>query len=122
MKRIEDFIQYKCAQWLRDNKVLHCHVPNATKRSPREGARLKAMGMVSGVDDLLLFFYPKTTVLVEIKTLKGSLSPDQIRWHDATKKRGFHRHTIQTDDWQVAVQELEQIVMPFLVVERSHNL
>lgn len=80
------------------------------------------MGMVSGVHDLLLFFDNGLLVLVELKTDKGELSPAQVRWHAAMTKRGFHHHTLQTDDWQVAVQELESLVLHYQQQAKNHNL
>lgn len=122
MKRIEDFIQYKCAQWLRDNNILHCHVPNGLKSNPRDVARFKAMGLVAGVHDLLLFFRPAKLVLVELKTDDGRLNPAQVRWHANIAKKEFPRHIIQSSDWQESVRQLAEIVAPYLAAEKSRSL
>lgn len=58
---------------------------------------MKALGMVNGVHDLLLFFDGGLLVLVELKTTKGELSPAQIKWHERMTKKGYNHHTLQTD-------------------------
>lgn len=121
MKRLEDFIQYKCAQWLRDNRIVFCHVPNASRRGPREGARLKAMGMVAGVHDILLFFENGLLVLVELKTDDGALSTAQERWHADMTRMGFHHHILQTDSADIAVAQLADLVAHYQAVAKNHN-
>lgn len=71
---------------------------------------MKAMGMVAGVHDLLLFFDNGLLVLVELKTDKGALSPAQIKWHAAMDKRGFYHHVIQTDSADDAAEQLSDLV------------
>lgn len=111
MKRIEDFLQFECAQWLRKNRIDFCAVPNgAVFRSAREGARMKALGMVNGVHDLLLFFDDGLLVLVELKTIKGELSPAQVKWHERMTRLCFHHYIIQSDCKIEIVRQLSEIV------------
>lgn len=121
MKRIEDFIQYKCAEYLRSIKMVFTHVPNAGRRSPREGARLKAMGMRAGVHDLLLFFENGLLVLVELKTDTGALSPAQVKWHADMVRMGYHHHILQTADWEIAVQQLASLVAHYQAAAKNHS-
>lgn len=110
MKRLEDFIQYKCAEALRRIGQPFFHVPNASKRGAREGARLKAMGMVAGVHDIWLLFERNHVEPVELKTDEGTLLDSQERFHDTLFKMEFRGHVIQTDCPEEAVRQLLQIV------------
>lgn len=113
MKRLEDFIQYKCAEWLRNNGIAHFHVPNAAKRAFHEAARLKAMGLVAGVHDLWLVFSGGRVVPIELKTEDGPLSEPQKRWHAECDKLKLQHYTIRTDKWEDAIKQLEVIVLKY---------
>lgn len=110
MKRIEDYIQFQCAQWLRENDILFFHVPNGGNRSKSEGARFKAMGVLAGVPDLVILLPNAVTLFIELKTKKGSLSKAQKLLHPKIKTLGFHLEVIQTDCHQTAIQTLKALV------------
>lgn len=60
--------------------LIFFHVPNGEQRSKRTGARLKAMGVVRGVSDLVLVIPAEPAprvVFFEIKDANGRLSVDQ---------------------------------------------
>lgn len=116
MKRLEDFLQYKCAEWLRSQGILFFHVPNAAKRSLREASRLKAMGMVSGVHDLVILLDNGKIIFVELKTDKGDLSPKQKLWHAAMVRKGFHHHS-----HLIAAATHEQAVAQLAAIVQSHS-
>lgn len=111
-KRIEDFIQYKCAEYLRSIGQPFFHVPNAGKRSFQEGARLVAMGMKAGVHDIWLLFEGNYTEPVELKTdRKGAgLEKAQTSFHTDLAGLQWVQHTIKTSDWEAAVRQLASIV------------
>jgi len=110
MKRLEDFIQYKCAEYLRSIGQPFFFVPNAGKRGAREGARLKAMGMLAGVHDIWLIFERNHVEPVEIKTDSGKLLASQVKFHAALAKMGSHHHIIQSSQAEEAVALLALIV------------
>lgn len=74
--------------------LLVIHPANGGKRSKREASKLKAMGVLAGTPDLLLwwndsFEYDNCVVhlspgkgAIELKTEKGRLSPEQKAWRD----------------------------------------
>lgn len=66
-------------------------IPNGGWRSPRTGARLKAEGVQPGVPDLCLPVArgPYHGLFIEMKTLKGKLSPEQKVWHAALREQGY---------------------------------
>src|SRR5574343_1179476 len=74
----EAVLQKSIATFLRYSKpnLLWFHVPNGGKRNAIEGAKFKAMGVLAGVADILIFkdckFYA-----IELKAGKGSQSDAQ---------------------------------------------
>lgn len=63
------------------NAVLAIHVPNEGRRTNREGALLKAMGLLPGIPDWCLLHQGQAT-WIELKTMRGRLSPEQMACHD----------------------------------------
>lgn len=62
--------------------VIAYAVPNGEHRSKRTGARLKAQGVVAGVCDLAFVMSDGRAAFMEIKSLKGRLSPAQKAFQD----------------------------------------
>lgn len=58
-------------------RVLWLHIPNGEYRSPRTGARLKAMGVRKGAGDLLIIVRGVPGFL-ELKNAAGRQSADQL--------------------------------------------
>lgn len=71
-------IKHIVARGMPDLVWLHC---NNNPRSARDGARLKAMGLIKGAPDLL-YFYRGQFFAHELKTLKGRCSPEQLAFHE----------------------------------------
>jgi hypothetical protein len=57
------------------------HPANEGKRSKAEGARLKALGLTPGIPDLCLIAPVGRVFFIEVKTPRGSLSPEQVAIH-----------------------------------------
>ena len=90
MNRQEDIEQQMIVKWSQqattrgkypELKLLY-HIPNERKCSAREGARLKSMGVKSGVPDLCL---PVARgkhhgLYIELKTKSGKVSDAQKWW------------------------------------------
>ena len=55
-------------------------VPNGGQRNAREGARMKAGGVVSGVSDLILLVPRPHILLLELKIKGGKVSDAQKAW------------------------------------------
>jgi hypothetical protein len=60
MKKSEDRIQQECYRWFHNTypelRGLLFHVPNGGKRDGREAKKLKTMGVVPGVADLIFLY------------------------------------------------------------------
>lgn len=64
------------------------HVNNKA-RNAIEGNRMKAMGVISGVSDLIYLKSGGTPVFMELKTKIGTQSPAQKEWEKQVTKAGY---------------------------------
>ena len=68
------------------------------------GARLKSMGMVKGVSDMI-YLKPNGSgpIFIEIKTPKGKQSTAQLTWGHNIDKRGYDYHVVRS------LEEMKQL-------------
>tara|TARA_R110002072_G_scaffold298960_1_gene473690 strand:+ start:6377 stop:6745 length:369 start_codon:yes stop_codon:yes gene_type:complete len=80
------------------------HVPNGGKRSKAEGAIFKAMGVKKGFPDIAVFMPTEdfSGLMIEMKSAKGSPTPDQIDWGERLGERGYR--WVICYGWQEAAQ------------------
>jgi hypothetical protein len=64
------------------------HVNNKA-RNAIEGAKFKAMGVVSGVSDLIYLKPGGKPILIELKTDNGAQSIEQKKWELHVKSAGY---------------------------------
>jgi hypothetical protein len=78
--------------WLDFKKIAYFAVPNEGLRTQRNGARLKAQGMVAGAPDIVLvdLTSAEVPVAIEMKTKKGRLTDSQRNMHDIMRRAGWH--------------------------------
>lgn len=85
----EDQLQGQCFQWhwntFPDQRGLLFHV-NQKARNAIEGNRMKAMGVVPGVSDLI---YLRGPLFIEMKTETGVQSKDQQRFQSLVESLGY---------------------------------
>lgn len=70
------------------------HIPNGEHRPAKTGAKLKAMGVCRGVPDLMVTTpvpgRPEIRgVFIEMKSERGTVSPEQAEWHRNLRKDGY---------------------------------
>lgn len=106
----ETSIQFACAKYLRENKIMFFHVPNESDRSARNAARLVAMGMTSGVPDLCIMLKNGTMVFVELKVPPNKESDKQKRWREQATQKGFECHVLVAQSEDEAVEALSKIL------------
>ena len=68
-------------------------IPNGGQRDAREGANLKAQGVLAGVPDLCIALAAGRTLWIEMKATKGKLSTVQVDIHSEMKAK---RHEVIT--------------------------
>ena len=88
----EEALQQKMVFWFHSTypefRGCFFHVPNGDVRSKRAGARLKKVGVVAGVADMILLAHGGIW-LFEVKNDKGTQSIRQIAWQKLMEKHGF---------------------------------
>lgn len=91
----EDVEHLAVAQYLNRLGLRWVHVPNEGKRSPKTGARLKAVGMRAGFPDICIFDAPPLNpcakgVCIELKRQRGGkVTDDQRYWLAELGLRGW---------------------------------
>lgn len=92
-------LQSRCFLWAwnsyPENRRMLFHVQNKA-RNKIEGAKFKAMGVVSGVSDLILVTEGRV-VFIELKTGKGVQSEEQQEFEGRVKERGHSYVIIRTE-------------------------
>ena len=107
----EDKLQYELAQFLRANDILFFHVPNGGRRGKREAAKFVAMGVLSGVHDLIVLLPNACVLLIELKLLKGKLSPSQKIFHEKVINMGYRSYVIHADTAEEGKRQLKSILL-----------
>lgn len=93
----EELEQETLFMWTRSNESkypelkLLLHIPNGGQRPLSEAKRFKAQGVKAGVPDLLL---PVACngyhgLFIEMKSMSGRASKDQLYWIDELNKEGY---------------------------------
>jgi hypothetical protein len=86
MKESEHVIQCQAIQWIRQNTPYVCYaIPNGGSRGRRQGAALKAEGVLAGIPDLCI---PALSLFIEMKTSIGKVSPVQKAMHERLRHDG----------------------------------
>lgn len=76
-----------------------------TPRNKLDGARLKAMGMVAGVSDLVFFAPDGQVFAIEVKTDTGRQQPVQKDWQRKVESVGIKYVIVRS------VEDFEELVM-----------
>jgi hypothetical protein len=100
--KTESAIQQSIVIFYRNNYCLNHHspqhaifsVPNESK-SKRETLQKKAIGMMSGVSDLIII-QPRRIIFVEVKTTTGVQSASQKRFQKIVTKLGFEYYLVRS--------------------------
>lgn len=93
-KHLEDTLNVACFQWFSLSypalRGLLFHTPNEGRKGKAEAARLKRMGVVAGVSDLILLPHKEGVkpICIELKTDTGRQSESQKKWQSAVSSHG----------------------------------
>ena len=97
MNHEESRLQAEIFQFLRRHFPIVFMVPNGEigKANPAKIWRLKAMGMLNGVSDLVAIDKTGKAIFIEIKTAKGRQSDDQKKFEEKCKGCGAPYHIVK---------------------------
>jgi hypothetical protein len=103
---LEESEQKAVAEYLDYTRLIWCHVPNERKAKPQYMAKLKTLGVKSGVPDILIFTPPPDGwhygLAIELKRAKGGvISEAQATWGRRLSECGWY--------WQVCAGASEAI-------------
>jgi hypothetical protein len=78
-RNAEARIQAAIVEWIRlvAPSLIAFHVPNGGYRTKAEAARMKWIGVLAGIPDIVVLGLDGRCWLIEVKAPGGSLSPDQ---------------------------------------------
>jgi len=89
LRQVEDQLQKACEQWLKLKNITYIHLPKGAQRylwNPKFGIPVQVAAEASralkGVPDLILFGTDRNFLMIELKSEKGKLTPEQKRWLD----------------------------------------
>jgi hypothetical protein len=85
------------------------HVPNGEYRTPGVAGRLKAMGTIPGVPDLLVWLPGSMSFGIELKAGRGRLSADQVQWHSTLSSLGHRVYVCRSIDEVEAALRIESV-------------
>lgn len=88
-------------------RLSYFHPANGEVRSARTGAKLNAMGVRSGVPDLVILWYSPFFIahqcgFIELKSAKGRCSESQNGWADWLLRANFH-YTVSRSLYEVEI-------------------
>jgi hypothetical protein len=102
MRRPEEALHRACCQLLavyqQRGLLAFAHPANGGYRTRGEAGILKALGLVAGVPDLLLWLPDGRTCAVELKAGSKPLTAPQLRWHDTMAALGHEVHVCRSID------------------------
>ena len=98
----------ECVKALRPDLDMLFAVPNAGKRTPRQGAYMKAEGLQPGFPDigLLTARFGRHGLFIELKKPKGRVSPEQAAWIDKLEDQNYK--ACVRYGWLEAIATIEQ--------------
>lgn len=106
----EDDLQLAVAQHLRREGYLFAADQNAGRRSLRDGARRKALGMAAGEPDLRVYLDGGRCLFIEMKTARGRLSVSQQDRITALRDRNHLAHVVKAKTPADAVDQVIDII------------
>jgi hypothetical protein len=106
MRGCEDKLHVAIADLLRRTAapgVVWWHTPNGGRRSKREAARFRSMGVLAGVSDFAISLPNGRFGFIEVKSPRGQLSAEQHEFLAAMKANGHFTEVIRSVDGALGV-------------------
>ena len=113
MTESEHVIQCQAIQWIRQNTPYVCYaIPNGGSRGRRQGAALKAEGVLAGIPDIHI---PALSLFIEMKTPTGKVSPVQKEMHEHLRRDGQAVHVCRS------LEDVQDIVSVYMDRKRGEK-
>jgi len=93
--RYEDDLQRAVAYYLDIRGYIWFHPPNGGLRNKREAAKLKAMGVKSGVPDCVIL---DPQIVIELKIKGNKTTSEQKKWLETFKALGWKAYVCRSLD------------------------
>ncbi len=111
----ENAIQRAVASYLRQMEGItgaftFSHPANEGKRTPVQGAMLKAAGLRPGEPDIVIYMRGNHTVFIELKNGSGVLSNSQRERHDVLRGLGYDVYVVKARSSAEAIMQVEAIL------------
>ena len=95
----ESRIQYEICQYLQDNDYFFHSVPNEAPGDNKVRAmQMVAMGLRSGVADLIVWLKPGTVAYIEVKKPGEEQSKNQIKFQSRCEAHGLEYYVVRSVD------------------------
>lgn len=95
MGKLEHPIQVQICKYLKARNIYFFAVPNGEKRSMITGKKLKEEGVLAGVSDLVVLL-KSTPIFIEVKTLKGKQSLEQLEFETKVTQLGYPYYLVRS--------------------------
>lgn len=89
--------------------LTYCHVPNGGYRTPAQAGAFRAMGVRSGVPDLIIWTPEGHSFAIELKAGRGSLSDAQVLFRSTLESLGHRVYVAWSLDEVEAALRLERV-------------
>lgn len=114
MKQIETECAYEVTKLLYQLEgigwLTFFHITNEGKKKIQYAAKLKRMGLRAGVPDYWIGLNGGKSIFIELKTLKGAVSPSQKIIHAILKAFGFTVYLVRSDVPKDAANQVLKII------------
>lgn len=77
-----------------------------TPKNAIDGARLKSIGLVKGVSDIVYLKPGGIPIFIELKTDRGRQSPEQIQWQRKIQSVGYRYEIVRS------LEEFKNLTLP----------
>lgn len=92
------------------------HIPNGGFRSKQEASKLKLMGVLPGLPDLMLVANKKIA-FIELKISKGTVSPAQVQVMGILEDNDIKTYTIYATDPADAIAQAGVILLDYFGID-----
>lgn len=122
-KNSEEYNQIYLASFLRKLQAsgadfIFWHTPNGGSRNKAEAGKLKLMGSLPGVPDIIIIYHDGILFL-ELKDLKGKLSTGQKDFEAASKRYNHPHHVVYAVDPMDLINQVSEILLKLGIADQN---